>query len=106
MRTGAGVFHAAPTACRESTTFACGGRRAAGREARSTRAGDGLSLCQCAKKGSEVECTDTARGDRASKRVTASAGRGDLHPDVVAVDEGDVVCHFTGDGPLRKKGIG
>lgn len=47
--------------------------------------------------------TDAARTNSASKRVTASVSRRDLHPDVVAVDEGNVVGHLTGDGVLDEE---
>ena len=53
-----------------------------------------------------VKCTDATGRDGASERVTASVSRGDLHPDVVAVDEGNVVGHFTGDGPLKMRDVG
>ena len=57
------------------------------------------------KIGSKLRCTDAARIDGASKRVTAGIGRGDFHPDIVAVDEGNVVGHLTRDGILGEKDV-
>ena len=69
-------------------------RKKSSKERSTSRPGRGRATSMSVrKKGSEVKCTDATRRDRASERVAANVGRGDLHPDVVAVDEGDVVGH-------------
>lgn len=56
------------------------------------------------KKSFEGEFTDTTGRDGASECVTATVGRGDLHSNVVLVDERDVIRHRTRDSVLHEEG--
>ena len=45
--------------------------------------------------------TYTSRRNGACESITAGVSRGDLHANVVAVDEGDVVSNASWDRPLQ-----